>query len=433
LIIGGEGPLSASSVLSGEIVELAQANSALLIALEHRYYGNSTPFDTLSTENLQYLSSEQALSDIANFISAMTVSMNLTMNSWLVFGCSYSGALSAWFRLKFPQLTIASLASSAPVEATLSFYQYDQQIAASLGSTCANAIRSATQQIEAQLMLNSTVLKSQFGCSNVVNDIAFLYALADTVAFAVQYNSKYSGLQNTLCNMLSGGSIQNYVAYLTFIFGFTNTQCIDWDISSFTNETATINGNMRQWMYQSCEEFGFFQTAPANNSLRSSEITLQWHLDYVCQTLFGSSLAPNVAWTNANYGGNKIEASLILFTNGDMDPWRELSITASPRATLPTVNIAGAAHCANWYASNYTSDSTAVIQAREQIASVLANWIANPDPYPAYEAMNQWQTVLLICIVAVVCTIVGLLLGKLDYQFFKHLCDSPRANYSALN
>jgi len=226
---------------------------------------------------------------------------------------------------------------------------------------------------------------------------------------------------------------KNYANYITFIFDFTNTQCIDWDISSFTNETATINGNIRQWMYQSCEEFGFFQTAPANNSLRSTEITAQWHLDYVCQTLFNSSLAPHIDWTNTNYGSTQIEASLILFTNGDMDPWKALSITTSPRANLPTINIEGAAHCANWYATN-PNDTMAVTMAREQIASTLANWIANPNPYPTLESMNQWQTVLLFCIVAVVCTIVGLLLGKVDYQFFKHICiEDPKTNYSALN
>ncbi len=55
-------------------------------------------------------------------------------NKWVVFGCSYSGALSAWYRLKFPQKAVASFSGSSPVEATASFYQYDQIVAASLGT-----------------------------------------------------------------------------------------------------------------------------------------------------------------------------------------------------------------------------------------------------------------------------------------------------------
>ncbi|RWW20262.1 hypothetical protein GW17_00015638 [Ensete ventricosum] len=51
-----------------------------------------------------------------------------TENPWFVFGVSYSGALSAWFRLKFPHLTCGSLASSAVVLAVYNFTEFDQQV-----------------------------------------------------------------------------------------------------------------------------------------------------------------------------------------------------------------------------------------------------------------------------------------------------------------
>lgn len=46
---------------------LAKKFGAAVVSLEHRYYGKSSPFDSLTTENLRYLSSKQALSDLANF------------------------------------------------------------------------------------------------------------------------------------------------------------------------------------------------------------------------------------------------------------------------------------------------------------------------------------------------------------------------------
>jgi hypothetical protein len=51
-------------------------------------------------------------------------------NSWFVFGGSYAGALSAWFRLKFPHLTCGSLASSGVVLAVHNFTDFDKQVCA---------------------------------------------------------------------------------------------------------------------------------------------------------------------------------------------------------------------------------------------------------------------------------------------------------------
>jgi hypothetical protein len=65
--IEGEGAGSPYSVVSGEHVELAAEYDALLVALEHRYYGASIPVSDLSTANLRFLSSHQAIADIATF------------------------------------------------------------------------------------------------------------------------------------------------------------------------------------------------------------------------------------------------------------------------------------------------------------------------------------------------------------------------------
>jgi hypothetical protein len=49
-------------------------------------------------------------------------------NPWFVFGVSYAGALSAWFRLKFPHLTCGSLASSGVVLAVYNYTDFDKQV-----------------------------------------------------------------------------------------------------------------------------------------------------------------------------------------------------------------------------------------------------------------------------------------------------------------
>ena len=60
---------------------------------------------------------------------ALNVKLNRSSdNPWFFFGVSYPGALSAWFRLKFPHLTCGSLASSAVVHAVYDLSAFDQQV-----------------------------------------------------------------------------------------------------------------------------------------------------------------------------------------------------------------------------------------------------------------------------------------------------------------
>lgn len=80
-------------------------------------------FSDLSVENLKYLSSEQALADIAYFITAMNTKHNLPAGTkWIAFGGSYPGNLAAWVRSKYPHLVHASMSASGPVLAKVDFF-----------------------------------------------------------------------------------------------------------------------------------------------------------------------------------------------------------------------------------------------------------------------------------------------------------------------
>lgn len=51
----------------GILAQLAQATHGIGVVLEHRYYGESFPTPDLSTKNLRFLTTEQALADEAYF------------------------------------------------------------------------------------------------------------------------------------------------------------------------------------------------------------------------------------------------------------------------------------------------------------------------------------------------------------------------------
>jgi hypothetical protein len=108
----------------------------MIVVLEHRYYGNSMPFGDKSFElaNLKFLNVHQALDDLAYFLNWIRSNNKYGVtakNPWYTVGGSYPGALSAWFRYKYPHLTVAALASSAVVNARADYPEFDGQIYAS--------------------------------------------------------------------------------------------------------------------------------------------------------------------------------------------------------------------------------------------------------------------------------------------------------------
>lgn len=106
---------------------------------------------------MRYLSSEQALADVAIFHDFIVKRYQLTHNNkWISFGGSYSGALSAWLRIKYPHLISGAIATSAPVQPELNFMEYLEVVQASLstakqGTDCPNAVRAATTQLDSML------------------------------------------------------------------------------------------------------------------------------------------------------------------------------------------------------------------------------------------------------------------------------------------
>ena len=72
LYFGNEGAIEDFWNASGALFELAPPLNALVVALEHRYYGASQPFGAKSLDSahtLRYLSVEQALADMAEFLA----------------------------------------------------------------------------------------------------------------------------------------------------------------------------------------------------------------------------------------------------------------------------------------------------------------------------------------------------------------------------
>uniref|UniRef100_A0A672I0S3 Thymus-specific serine protease-like n=1 Tax=Salarias fasciatus TaxID=181472 RepID=A0A672I0S3_SALFA len=405
LMIGGEGPANPAWMQQGAWLTYAQKLGALCLMLEHRFYGKSHPTADLSTDSLRFLSSRQALADLAHFRTVMAESRGLTNRKWVAFGGSYPGSLAAWFRLKYPHLVHASVATSAPIHATVNFPEYLEVVRRSLASEnteCPTLVKEASDAVAKKLQDPKTydnITKDFNLCSKLqvqteMDSAYFLETLAGNFMDVVQYNEdnrEFEGVVGTnitikvLCGVMGDRSLGDpyarYAAVARLMMDTFSMKCLDASFSNYvrdmtnTSWDGTAAGGGRQWIYQTCSEFGFYQSTDSPNQPFTG-FPLQYQVKQ-CASFYNISaeqVAEAVAQTNEYYGSYDIRSSRIVFPNGSIDPWHALGITQDISPDLPAVFIKGTAHCANMYPAR-SEDLPQLSLARDHVFVLLQQWL----------------------------------------------------------
>jgi len=252
------------------------------------------------------------------------------------------------------------------------------------GPQCAAVIRGVVAQLENEMRTDANAFaasKHQFKCDHIQDPVDFLYIVADMAASAVQY-----GMKDQFCTALINGGADPVGAYASAgiqAFARLGMQPEEDSFQMAKNEDPAAYGSgvgMRQWLYQSCTEYGYFQNAfhdPAQ-STRSALINPAFHRR-VCQELFGT---PPLDTSKIRVGYyqpllNPSTGTRILFTNGANDPWATLSISHEngndTNPNLVTQTIAGAAHCDDL--RGMTSSATPVGKAQQLFTDLVAQWL----------------------------------------------------------
>lgn len=409
LMIGGEGKANPIWLTVGDMMKNAQVFGAFTFLLEHRFYGESRPTSDMSDANLRYLNSEQALADLAAFRVAMAKKFNLTSNQWISFGGSYPGSLSAWYRLKYPHLVDGAVASSAPVFGKLNFLEYMDVVTASLGTTgpdCVKNVANATNRVQSLLsslegakQLTELFMLCQPLDKDNVNDVAtFALDLSGNFAIVVQYNKDNRAFEgavgtnitvNTLCDIMNderiGEPLLRYAKINSMMLQTYGVNCLDSSYKSMittlqnTSWSSSASEGGRQWTYQTCTEFGFYQTSDSHAQPFGKLFPLKFFIQQ-CMDIFdpqfnATNIQNGIDETNTNYGGYGIASSKIIFPNGSIDPWHALGIIKDVTSSEQAVFIEGTAHCANMYPAS-PSDPPQLVAARQTIQDHLKAWLA---------------------------------------------------------
>jgi pimeloyl-ACP methyl ester carboxylesterase len=358
------------------VESLAKKMKGHLVALEHRFYGESLPTTKLTPEALKHLHLEAAIEDLASFQRHMMDKRGMK-GKWVAFGGSYAGTLAAFYREKHPELVEGALASSAPVFMKNEFKEYDAHVAKIVNKTnCGDLVRKAVKEIEAKISTpeGAALVKKTFKATNLSNNGDFLYVVADMLAAAVQY-----GRDKMFCDSLANHAdlVQGYANGGLAVLSAMGSTPFDISLAVAEKVDVTPEDNMRQWMWQSCREFGWFQVAngTGNESSRSSKIDLPYHNE-VCKRLYmktmGKDGALNSKWYLPLF---RPESSRIIFTNGSNDPWLTLSVVEGGNPSNPDFDLfmmEGAAHCNDLRLQTNLASVSAAHASMEQI---IREWV----------------------------------------------------------
>lgn len=382
LYICGEATCQASS-LNGAIRQYAQHFHARLVALEHRFYGKSIPTSDLATVHLKTLSTDNAIADLANFQKYLMRDFKW-QGKWIAFGGSYPGNLSAYYRLKHPELVVGAIASSAPVKAKSNFYEYDQHVASVIDANCLTNIQTAVSTAEAlqQSPKQFELVKKNFAAEKIKDSNDFFYLMADIAAAATQY-----GMHQNFCSQLSQADspltgYANFARELYQQWGIDPVQLTAQGAESIDADDYLAGFGMRQWLYQSCTEYGFWQNASPepHKRARSTHINANYH-QQICTRLFNIKSPVDVTKTNHDYYQPLLDPSTtkIFFTNGANDPWSKLSLTYyNKNDSNPFLNyltIADQAHCDDLRTPKI-ADKQPLKDARTQTQHLIEKWLS---------------------------------------------------------
>ncbi|CAK9802567.1 Putative serine protease K12H4.7 [Anthophora plagiata] len=397
IMIGGEWAISRGFLESGVMFELACTHNAIMYYTEHRYYGKSRPTKDTSSRNLTYLSVDQALADLAYFIERKKKDEDLRNSRVIVFGGSYAGSMATWSRLKYPHLIQGALASSAPVFAKADFYEYYEVVTESLrkhSQKCVDEVKAAFDAVEELLTVQNgpQKLKEYFNLCDVPNvespnDVGHLMnILAEQFGGIVQYDKVQDGQTKiaACCENMTASYLGSPLQRLAYLMS-TQMKCLKNNYEKFVklyrNEEWDAQPDiMRQWFYQTCTEYGYYQTTNSKKSIFGSLFPLSYFTD-ICTDLYGDYYNSNflntrVERTNTMYGGLRPDLRNVIFTNGDVDPWHALSVLEDLNPSAVAIFINGSSHCRDLYRDSDT-DSKDLVRARSQVRQIIGSWISS--------------------------------------------------------
>ncbi|KAF8403131.1 hypothetical protein HHK36_011228 [Tetracentron sinense] len=369
------------------VADIAPQYQALLVYIEHRYYGESLPFGSRkeayrNASNFGYLSIDQALADLAEIITYLRKNYSAEHCPVIVYGGSYAGMLASWFRLKYPHIAMGAWASSAPI---LDFSdinprdEYNTIVTKDFreaSEDCYNTIKESWAIIDkiGSHPKGLKYLSKKFKtCSRLNTSEDLRDFLCYTFEEAAQYDAPPDYPVNTICNAIDG--LPPGTEFLTRIFAGINAT-LSLGCYNTTPETdASLK--MDPWTWQACTEL-------MGSNGQSTNVTMfpQNYRPYIsadqCMSLFGIPERPH--WLVTEFGGQDIKLILkrfgsnIIFSNGLRDPYSVGGVLEDISDSIVAIKTTQGSHCLDMYSLS-PNDPDWLASQKKKILHIIEGWM----------------------------------------------------------
>ncbi|KAH9700240.1 prolylcarboxypeptidase-like protein [Citrus sinensis] len=366
--LGAEGPLDGDISIIGFLTDNAARFNALLVYIEHRYYGKSIPFGSReealkNASTLGYFNSAQAVTDYAEILLYIKEKFNARHSPVIVIGGSYGGMLATWFRLKYPHVALGALASSAPI-----LYFDDITPRNGYYSIVTRDFREASETCY------ETIMKSWAEIEKVASKPDGLSILSK------KFRTYFVVLQNffnMLCGGIDGAALGTDNDILSKIFA--GVVAHEGNMSCYVNPPTIESETTVGWRWQTCSEMVIPIGTDNTTMFQPAPFNLSSFIDG-CESLYGVSPRPH--WVTAYYGGYDIKlilqrfASNIIFSNGLRDPYSSGGVLENISDSVVAIATINGSHCLDILRANQSSDPDWLVTQRETEIEIIEGWIS---------------------------------------------------------
>ncbi|GMP88729.1 hypothetical protein CsSME_00040607 [Camellia sinensis var. sinensis] len=381
--LGAEAPIDGDIQFTGFLPENAPNFKALIVYIEHRFYGQSVPFGPVK-ENQGYFSSAQAIADYAEVILYLKEKLSAHYSPVIVIGGSYGGMLASWFRLKYPHVALGALASSAPI------LYFDDIIPQNgyysiVSKDFKEASESCYETIKQSWSVIDEVASQPNGLSTLSQRFNTCYPLSDSFELkdyldglysrAAQYDRPPRYPVTVVCGGIDGAP--NGTDILSRIFAGV--------VAATVNRSCYVNGHHNysrdpygDWDWQTCSEMVMPIGRGSNDTM-----FFAWPFNLTsftedCVRSFG--VPPRPHWVTTYYGGHDIKAVLqrfasnIIFSNGLRDPYSCAGVLQDISESVVAVYTVNGSHCLDILPTN-KSDPQWLTDQRNTEVKIIQGWI----------------------------------------------------------